>query len=487
MKSSAIKIINSFWNKKNANYFKKITNITNSAIVVVVIIIIIASSYFLRPFFFDYVENKEIVENKIETYLKTKTNISGDISYRFFPKTKITAKNVELHFTKSKKKPLILKEVNFLVSLSSLNSLEDLQIKKVLIKNQEIEIFSNQFKNYTAYFQKKSVNNLIFKNCDVFFLDKQGNRININKLNLINNQNLDKENISLEGIFSKKKFKINLVNPKNDKKFLDFTVPDLDTKLKIAFDKTSTLNRNSGKLNLKIFNNVLLLNFNGEKIYQISDSFFRNEFLSSKLNGNINFEDDFYFDLTSIINQVNLRKLFRYYNSFIKDEVTGQLNLSKKINGKINVTLKSTDTYLGRLNNANFILLFENGDLKINNGSADIGKNSKLKFNISVVGKGKNQKIGFFLSFLSEDGKKFARKFNTKTQVDNLSLNTRGKINVVDKRVKFENLFINGENVKEKRLKNLEDVFNQNVINENILGFLEFFKMKKFVNEAVDF
>ena len=26
---------------------------------------------------------------------------------------------------------------------------------------------------------------------------------------------------------------------------------------------------------------------------------FRNEFLSSKLNGNINFEDDFYFDLTS--------------------------------------------------------------------------------------------------------------------------------------------------------------------------------------------
>ena len=184
---------------------------------------------------------------------------------------------------------------------------------------------------------------------------------------------------------------------------------------------------------------------------------------------------------------MNLRKLFRYYNSFIKDEVTGQLNLSKKINGKINVTLKSTDTYLGRLNNANFILLFENGDLKINNGSADIGKNSKLKFNISVVGKGKNQKIGFFLSFLSEDGKKFARKFNTKTQVDNLSLNTRGKINVVDKRVKFENLFINGENVKEKRLKNLEDVFNQNVINENILGFLEFFKMKKFVNEAVDF
>ena len=52
---------------------------------------------------------------------------------------------------------------------------------------------------------------------------------------LIPEELLDKENISLEGIFSKKKFKINLVNPKNDKKFLDFTVPDLDTKLKIAF------------------------------------------------------------------------------------------------------------------------------------------------------------------------------------------------------------------------------------------------------------
>ena len=131
---------------------------------------------------------------KIETYLKTKTNI-WRYFIPFFPKTKITAKNVELHFTK-KKKPLILKEVNFLVSLSNLNSLEDLQIIKGFNQNQEIEIFSNQFKNYIAYFQKKSVNNLIFKNCDVFFLDNQGNRININKLNLINNQNLDKENIN---------------------------------------------------------------------------------------------------------------------------------------------------------------------------------------------------------------------------------------------------------------------------------------------------
>ena len=103
MKSSAIKIINSFWNKKNANYFKKITNITNLAIVVVVIIIIIASSYFLRPFFFDYVENKEIVENKIETYLKTKTNISGDISYRFFQKLKLQQKMLSFILRNQKK------------------------------------------------------------------------------------------------------------------------------------------------------------------------------------------------------------------------------------------------------------------------------------------------------------------------------------------------------------------------------------------------
>ena len=95
------------------------------------------------------------------------------------------------------------------------------------------------------------------------------------------------------------------------------------------------------------------------------------------------------------------------YDSSIRDKSSGQFNISKKINGKINVNLKKNESYIGVVEKTNFILLFENGDIKIKSGSANINKNSKLKFNISLLGKGKDQKIIFFINFLSDKGKEF--------------------------------------------------------------------------------
>ena len=145
------------------------------------------------------------------------------------------------------------------------------------------------------------------------------------------------------------------MNEKNKEKYLDFSVPNLSTYLKIIFNEESNLEKTSGKLNLKIFNNIFLLNFDGDNIYKISESFFRSKFLNSKLDGTINFKDNFYFDLNSRINQVSLRKLFLYYDSSIRDKSSGQFNISKKINGKINVNLKKNESYIGVVEKTNFI------------------------------------------------------------------------------------------------------------------------------------
>ena len=122
-------------------------------------------------------------------------------------------------------------------------------------------------------------------------------------------------------------------------------MPSLNTKLKIDFDKNSNLKKTAGKLNLKILNNILLINFDGEKSYKLSDSFFRSKFLNSKINGTINFKNNFYFDLNLGINQVNFKKLFKYYN-FFDDPYSNQFNISKKINGKINIKLKKQILFL---------------------------------------------------------------------------------------------------------------------------------------------
>ena len=144
----------------------------------------------------------------------------------------------------------------------------------------------------------------------------------------------------------------------------------------------------------------MLLNFDGDEIFKIKDSFFRNKFLNSKISGTISpIRNNFYFDLNLLINQINLKKLFLSYNFFSNTNSSKQFKISKKINGKAKINLKRTETFIGRLNETNFILLFENGDFKINSGTVDLGKNGKFKFNASLLGSGKDQRINFFVSF----------------------------------------------------------------------------------------
>ena len=63
------------------------------------------------------------------------------------------------------------------------------------------------------------------------FIDNQNNEIIISNFNLKNTFGKNKEKIFCEGIFSENKFQLSFVNKKKSKKYLDFTVPSLKTKL----------------------------------------------------------------------------------------------------------------------------------------------------------------------------------------------------------------------------------------------------------------
>ena len=150
-----------------------------------------------------------------------------------------------------------------------------------------------------------------------------------------------------------------------------------------------------------------MLNFNGDEIYTFNNSYFRNKFLNSKLNGNINFKDNFFFDLNFLVNQINFRKLFLYFNSFPSQNISKNINLSKKINGKININTKKTDSFLGRIENINLKIIFENGNIKIQNASAILPASNLVKFNLSLIDQGRDQNIKFFINFASENQKNF--------------------------------------------------------------------------------
>ena len=67
-----------------------------------------------------------------------------------------------------------------------------------------------------------------------------------------------------------------------------------------------------------------------------------------------------------------------------------------------------------------------------------------------------------------------------------MSFNAVGRINITDKKIKFENLVYNKQKLTKKNINIVENLFNENVIVENALGFLDFFNIKKFVNDLFE-
>ena len=78
----------------------------------------------------------------------------------------------------------------------------------------------------------------------------------------------------------------------------------------------------------------------------------------------------------------------------------------------------------------------------------------------------------------------FLKKFYLNTENQNISFNTSGKITLIEKKIKFDNLIINNQKLEGKNLNLVEDSFNTHVIKDSVLGSLDFFKIKKFVREA---
>ena len=85
MKTSAIKILNSLQNKKFVNIIKKFANLKGLLILIAIFLLTITSFYFIKPFFFDFKKNEDIIKTKINDYLKMSSNLNGDISYNIFP------------------------------------------------------------------------------------------------------------------------------------------------------------------------------------------------------------------------------------------------------------------------------------------------------------------------------------------------------------------------------------------------------------------
>ena len=487
MQNSAIKILSSLLNKKDVKKLsKKINKITIFTSIFLLFVFVI-SYYLIKPYFYNYNLNKKLIEKEINNDFKVNLNINGEISYSFLPSPRLKINKISLDF-ENKNNKVFLEELNILFSPFNNYNLNNLNFKKLIISNEEIEIYPEDFKNYFMYLTKNKKKEVIIKNSTLFFLDEQNNKVFFRNLNYKEKFNKNLHTIDVKTIFSENDFKIKFKNIINGEKNLDIKIPKIDSSINIVFDSSSNLNNLKGKSKIKLSDNILVLNFEGKEKYKIYKSFLRNKFINSKLEGNISLADEPTFSLKLDINQINFRKLL--LNFFPDEKKINFLDsgISKKVNGNINMYLKNTNSFIGRINDFSMQLIFENGDLRIQNGSAILPNNSKVNFNLFFTDNSNDPYLDFNINFYSENTKKFLRKFNIyESNEKEILILFQGKINLLSNKIKFKNIILNKrEKLDRKDIITLEKNFNQIVLDDGIFGITDFFKLKKFAYDVLN-
>ena len=487
MQNSATKIIKFILNKKNVEKLYK--NLSKQTVIPLILlsVLFIFSYYFLKPYFYKYNSNIKVIEKKIKEEFKFDIKINGKISYNFLPSPRIKIKKSELNFN-NKKNPILLEEINILIPVFNNKELKDINFKKFYVENSTTEIYSSDFKDYFIYLTQIKNKDILFKNSSIFFLDDQKNKVLFKDFYFSDKLRNNTHHIDLKSFFSENKIKIKFKNIIDGKKNLDIGLPQIDSNIKVSFNPSSSLEGVKGKSKIKLFDNILIINFEGKNKFKIYESFLRSKFLNSKIDGDISFIENLMFNLNLQINQINFRKLIFHYFPEGKENNIFNSGLSKKINGKLDISIKNTDSFIGRINDLKMKLIFENGDIRVQSGSAILPHNSKINFNFLFTENLTNPFIDFNINFNSQNTNKILRRFNIYEKFNKeTSLSLQGKIDVEKNRIRFKNVILNNrEKLDRKDILNIEKKFNQFVLNEGIIGITDFFRLKKFTKQILN-
>ena len=151
----------------------------------------------------------------------------------------------------------------------------------------------------------------------------------------------------------------------------------------------------------------------------------------------------------------------------------------------MNVKIKSLDTLFGKIKDTQMKLNFQNGDLKITDINAKLPFESTINSNLQILLNNTKPTIEFQLSFASTNANKFLRKlgiydFNQKKA----NWYSEGVIDIEKRKINIKKLLKDQVRIKNKnQIKLLEDSFNKNVINNEIIDIFDNFKIKKFLKE----
>ena len=431
----------------------------------------VSISLFLTiPIFLNHENKVGLIKNYLIENYDFEINEFENIKYKVLPFPSFEFNKTQIKLLKSKTNF----NVNYLKvypKIFSIYNLNYFEANKLIFKENDVNIKTS---NFYTFFKE---------------LSKQKKKISFNDLN-IKIVNDDKLVVRLENIFfSNFGYKKNSIQGKIfDKKFetkFEDNLEFIEFKL-MKSGVTTNLEFNEKKQKGTLKSKILDTNFKFDFEYdskrlKIFNSYLRNKSLSFDNETLITFapflEIETNFEIEDLSSEI-LRKI-----NFVK--LLEQKNIIKKIYSKNTIIFKPKKFSKKFIDDLNLKLNLAYG--RVNYEKDFLIENNSFKCKGDLNFLEEYPLLYFNCSTLIKDKKKLLKKFsiNIKSSDEDLGLKIKGNLNILNKKINFEQISLNKKKFPNEDLKYFKDSFEKILFNESFLEIFEIKKIKNYILEII--
>jgi len=426
--------------------------------------------FLIVPIFLNQEKKGELIKNYLEENYNFKIKEYENIKYKAFPLPRLEFKKTQIQFLKSNANF----DVNYLKvypKIFSIYNSNHFEANKIIFKENDVNL---KISNFFTFIEQ---------------LSKQRKKIYFNRLNLKivkdNKLVIKLENIffsnfgfkknSIEGKIFGKKFEIKL---ENNLEFIKLKLPNSGITTYLELNKKAK----KGTFKSKILNTNLKFNFeyDNERL-KVFNTYFRSKNLSFDNKTLITYVP--FLEIESIFELEDLNiEIFKKINF---DKLLEIQNIIKKINSKNTIIYKpkkfsksiiddlnlKVDLAYGRLNYEKKFFI-EKSFFKCKGGLNLSEEYPLLYFDCSTLIKNKERLL-----------KKFSINIESSDEV--LKLKVKGKLNILNKKINFEQISLNEKTFPKEDLKYFKNSFENILLNKSILEIFEIKKIKNYILEVI--
>ncbi len=373
-------------NNSIENYFHKlrsfISNIKkaklyeyNRVVAVGIAIALLTLVYFLIPTFY----NKELIQLDIKNQIYKKYNIdikfNSKIKYGLLPLPNFNSSNLSI--LQNEKVIAEVKNFKVFIKINKFFSINEANIKDMVFKNADFNFDKNEVLFFNNLLNTEpNANKIFFKNSNIFFRNKYGELLFINK---IKDSEVYYDSLNLRNVvlFNNEVFNIPYKLVVKKDKFNKKIISNFKSN-KIRLNVENIIDYNDE--NIKGLLDILFINKNTSFNYEVKKNSLHFESANKKnfYNGNIDFKP-FYFSANLNYEGLSSKNLIND-NSILIDLINTEIFNNKNLNANLNMKVKVI-TNINELNNLLLKVAIQEGDIDLSDSVVNWKDDVTIKLN----------------------------------------------------------------------------------------------------------